>query len=169
MMKYLILMLLLISTPLLAGDSGLYYNIERDGEGINLIRNGDQMVFYFYTYEPETVCTAINLPEDGLVRGDNCHAQRWFLNSGDFLIEDEEMEGWLYVGIGLLYPKCLVDAQDPFLRRCGEAHIVGRYIMSRYNDGWRMVVVRFGGILRVNDPLYTTVYEFNTPLFEATD
>ena len=168
-MKYLLILLLALSMPLMAQDSGLYYNVERDGEGINLIRNGDTVVFYLYTYENETGCWNIEIPETGLVNESNCGEQRWFLSGGDKIIDDSVIEGWLYMGIGTGYPKCIPDANDPFLSICGEAHIVGRYIMSRYNDGWRMIVLHFGEILGKEDHLYSTVFEFTTQLLVATD
>jgi hypothetical protein len=149
-------------------DSGLFYNPERDGEGINLIRNGDHVVFYFYTYEPHETCWNIEIPEGGLVTEANCNEQRWFLSGGD-KIDDGIIEGWLYTGLGTGYPKCLPNPEDPFLTVCGEAHIVGRYIMARNLTGWRMVVVRVGDILDKEDPLFNQVFDFNTPLFMATD
>jgi hypothetical protein len=161
--------LMLLCGSLFAQDSGLYYNVERDGEGINLLRDGDTVVFYFYTYEPREGCWNIEVPEGGLVTEDNCGEQRWFLSGGDKLEDDGTLEGWLFAGLGTSYPKCLPDPNDPFLTICGEAHVVGRYIMSRYNDGWRMIVIPFGEILDKEDPLFNNVYEFTTLLFSADD
>ena len=63
----------------------------------------------------------------------------------------------------------LQDVSKPFKATVGEAHIAGRYLMTRYNEGWRMIVIHFGEILDKEDPLFNQVYEFSTPLFLATD
>ena len=84
-----------------AQDSGLYYNPERDGEGINLIRNKDTVVFYFYTYEPNEGCWNIEIPESGLVTEENCNEQRWFLCAGDALDAENSLEVWVFIGLGL--------------------------------------------------------------------
>lgn len=168
-MKYILAALLALMTlPAFAMDSGLYFNPERDGEGINLIRNGDKVVFYFYTYQPHERCWNVEVPEGSLVTDDNCNEQRWFLSAGDKLQEDT-IEGWLYIGLGTGYPKCLPNPEDPFLSVCGDAHIIGRYIMARNQNGWRMIVVRVGEILDKEDPLFNQVFDFTTPLFMATD
>lgn len=171
-MKYLVALILMFVTASAFSegpDSGLYFNPERDGEGINLIRNGDVIVFYFFTYEPASECWNISIPDGGLVTEENCHEQRWFLSSGDIIEDDKVVEGWLYTAVGLGYPKCLVTPDNPFDSICGEAHIVGRYIMSRFNDGWRMIVIPFTEILDKEDALFGRVFEFTEKLLPASD
>ena len=167
-MKYLLITLLLLCGNLFAQDSGTYFNPERDGEGIQLTRNGDMVQIFFYTYEYHQGCWNLNQPDSGLVNEDNCHEQRYFMSGGDNIANDR-VEGWLYATVGLDYHIGIVDPLNPFRSRVGEAHIVGLYILERKDAGWRMVVVQFGDLLSENDPLYTEVFEFSQVLMQPTD
>ena len=171
-MKILSLILLLICGSAFAGDSGTYFNPERDGEGLQLTRSGDTVQFFFYTYDDHQGCYGLDIPDGGLANHDNCHETRWFLSSGDTINDkdDQPVEGWLYTGLGLHYPKCLLNPDDPFLSVCGQAYIAGRYLLARSGTGgWRMVVIKYGELLDKEDSLFNQVFEFNTLLFEATD
>ena len=164
-----IIVALLFSMPLMAQDSGLYFNPERDGEGISLTRNGDTIQFMFWNYEPNENCYNIEIPNGGLVNEENCHEQRYFMSSGDPLTGDNFVDGWLYNTVGLNYPQGITDPVNPFVMHVGEPHIVGLYTLERQNNGWRLVVIQFGDVLNEDDPLYDSVYEFSTLLFPATD
>ena len=102
---------------------------------------------------------------------DNCHESRFFLTGGDTINDKDAIaaEGWLYIGLGVDYPKGVASPNDPFKSVVGEAHIVGRYLLSRSLTGWKMVVVHFGEVLDKDDPLYQTVFDFNTLIIPATD
>ena len=168
MRKYWLIAMLLVSVNLFAGDSGSYYNIERDGEGLQLSRSGDQVQFFFYTYDDWQGCPSLNIPKGGLVDSTNCHENRWFFSDANVIDEKRgTVEGWLYTGVGVNYPKGVVDPQDPFLSVVGQGYVVGRFILQRSGDGWRMVVVRFGNLLAKGDSLFSEVFEFNTMLFPA--
>jgi len=160
----------MVSSNAHAGDSGLYYDKDRDGDGIILTRNGNLVQFYLYTYDPYQGCWGINIPDGGLVTNGNCHENRWFLSSGDTLDEEkQEVSGFLYTAVGLNYPKGMPDPNDPFRVVVGEGHIVGLYILKREEDGWRLAVVRFGEILDKGDPMFGNVFELTEPLLKGTD
>ena len=167
--KVLVFLLTIMSaSPVLAGDSGLYYNAERDGEGILLLRNKDTVVNYFFTYEPHQGCWGITLPKGSRTTYDNCHEQRWFF-SADEINDKGLVKGFLYAATGLDYPYGVPDPVNPFAAIIGEAQLVGLYVLQRSDTGWRMVVARVGEFLDEEDPLFDTVFDFQTPLFEATD
>ena len=100
------LLALCFTFPVLAGDTGIYFDPNRDGEGIVLNRAGERVQFYFFTYEDADDCWNITIPESGLVTSDNCHETRWFLNSPATLSPDGlEASGYLYGVVGLNYPE----------------------------------------------------------------
>ena len=178
---------LFFSASTYAGDSGSYYDPDRDGEGLQLSRNGDIIQFFFYSYKPHYDysdslddygkyggCYGIELPKGGLATEENCSKNRWFYSAGDVIAKDgQQVEGWLYMGLGLDYPKGIPDVADPFKVRVGEGVLVGRYILQRTiginGAGWALVVIRFAEVLPKDDPVFNMVFSFNTLLFEAKD
>jgi hypothetical protein len=174
-MRYLLTILLLaFSLPALAGDSGSYYDPDVDGQGMQLSRHGDTIQIFVYTYDDWQGCPGVNLPNGGLATPQNCSENRWFYSAGDTISKgDQQIEGWLYMGIGLNYPKGLPDLADPFKVQVGEGMLIGRYIMQRTlginGPGWALVVIRFSNVLAKNDSLFSQVFDFNTLLFKADD
>jgi hypothetical protein len=166
------LMALLFSVPVYAGDSASYYNPERDGIGIQLTRNGNEIQFFFYLYDDWQGCPGITVPEKGLVTEGNCHENRWFFTDANPINDKsakDVIEGWLYMAHGVDTPECIPDPNDPFQDICGVGNIVGRFLMERSGDGWRFIIIQFGEILDKDDSIYSTIYDMNTKLFEATD
>ena len=178
-MKKLLILLILLPLTVFSSDSGLYFNPERDGEGIQVSRNGDTIQIFFYTYEPNDECWNITIPEGGLVTDDNCHEQRYFFTAGNTLFDNSVATGYLYTTAGLDYPEGLTNLGNPFVAQVGEAIVVAQYSLQRVlwidpktqelRNGFRMVFVRFGDVLDEDDPLFTQVYDFPTQLFAATD
>ena len=170
--RFLALLVLLLSAPLFAGDSGSFYNPERDGLGIQLTRNGNQVQFFLYTYKDWQGCPGIDIPPKSLVTQGTCHLNRWFFTDANTINDKSSrdvIEGWLFIGLGVDYPECFPDPVDPFLSVCGVSAIVGRFLMERSGDGWRFIIIPFGDVLDNDDSLYSTVFDMNTPLFMATD
>lgn len=169
MRKYWLIAMLLVSANLFAGDSGIYFDSDRDGEGIVMTRNKNLIQIYVYTYDPWQGCPGITVPKGGLVTENTCYENRWFLTGGDTIDADDMIvTGYMYMGLGLSYPKGIVDPKDPFKSIVGEAHIVGLYVMQRFGEGWRLAVVRFGTLLPKNDPLFSQIFEFTDRLLEGT-
>jgi hypothetical protein len=162
-MKYLALLLALFMSTAMAGDSGLYKDETRSGEGITMTRNGNTIQIFFFTYEPNDGCW--NFYDEGLpdvVDWDDydCHEQRWFLTGGNLLIGDT-VTGYMYMTVGIDYPDGYVSPTDPFVSVVGEDFVVGLYVLKRQGDGWRMVVLPIGDDLSSDDPLYNTTYDFS--------
>jgi hypothetical protein len=161
-MKYLITILLLIfSLTAWAGDSGLYHNPDRNGEGILLQRNGDTVVTFLFTYGAE-ICglpiPPIPSPEPPVLP-DDCQpiGQRWFLGVNDIVGN---------VVSGILFATNGAPGSDPVV---GEEIAVGTYTMVRDGAGWLLAVNRFGPELDIDDPLFAEIFDFSALLFSATD
>lgn len=158
----LLLMSALALAPLTAqaGDSGQYFDPERNGEGIILQRSGDLVVTFLFTYGFE-ICglpiPPIPSPEPPILP-DGCEpiGQRWFFGADE--IVGNVVSGILFVTEGTTAPDTV-----------GEEIPVGAYTMVREGDGWLFAVDRFGPELSADDPLFARIFDFNTLLFEATD
>ena len=170
-MKYFLIGLLLLASGLAyardtSSDSGLYFNPDRDGEGLALHRSGKTVAAFVFTYggaeaevpQPIGPFFSPQIPLDEPLNG-----QRWFMISGDPLIGDVAT-GILYITGGVNYP----DVLQPL--SIGTAEAVGNYELSRNGDGWDLIVVRSSGSrLAADDPLYTVDFSFDTLLFESGD
>jgi hypothetical protein len=161
--------MIFMTSPANAGDSGVYYTPEVDGQGLNFTRFNNLTQFFFYTYEPHSTCWNLNIPELGLVTHDNCHEQRYFMSSGDVMIDEDTIEGWLYITVGLDFPFGVTDPTDPFIHTVGAPLAVGQYRMERFGDGWRLSIVRWGEVLEPDDPIFTGTIDFTTRILAATD
>jgi hypothetical protein len=169
MTKLLTLLLSLFATCAMAGDTGLYTDETRYGEGITLVRNGDIVQFFLFTYEPNSECWNFeNLPEVTDWSEHTCHEQRWFLTGGDELTGDT-VSGFLFSTVGIDYPEGGSDPDDPFASVVGDDFVIGQYILRRQGTGWRMVVFPVGIALSADDPLYNTTFNFNLVVLKAND
>jgi len=152
-----------------ADDSGIFYDPDRDGEGIVLTRNGNDIVFYFYTYHPNEGCW--NSKAEG------CNDQRWFVSGVAPLIQDSVVTGQFHITKGMDFHPCTGPKITPEastmtimeLQSCYEIILVGDFLLTRNGDGWNLQVSQKGDFLPKNDPIYTTDYTFDTPLLKGTD
>jgi hypothetical protein len=169
-MKYLLsLILLALSFQALAGDSGLYFDQSRDGEGIVLMRDKTRYVFYFFTYGADGCTDEVDVGPKYPYSCD-LDGQRWFLSGGDEINEKtQQLEGFLYITRGLDYPNGIQDPEDPFSVQVGEAETVGFYILKRSGDGWRLFVARFGDELAPDDYIYSRVFNFEQRLLQVNE
>lgn len=170
MRKYwLAVMLWALACTAMAGDSGLYTDETRYGEGITLTRNGDTVQFFLFTYEPNEGCwNTLSIPEVADWEEHSCHEQRWFLSGGNKLIGDTAT-GFIYSTVGIDYPVGITDPDDPFVSIVGDDYVVGLYVLKRQGLGWRLVVFPVGETLDIDDPLYTTTFDFNKVILKADD
>ena len=164
-MKYLLL--LLVSFSLFAGDSGSYFDTDRSGEGLILQRDGDTMLFFFFTYGGESECGEPTVSPSLPLFSCMLNGQRWFFGSGTYNELAQSLTGSLYITEGIDYPDTVfkVDGGGDV----GDATVIGRYTLVREGKGWLMFVTRFGNTLGADDPLFAEVYNFVTPMFKATD
>ena len=175
-MKYIsiLIALFLFSTPVLAQrddpvpptvESGIFYDADRDGEGIVVTADEDGILFYFYTYHPDYGCWNSKDPD--------CSDQRFFVSTKEPLIRDTYVIGDLYTTVGTYYPECVGEGPkvSPASDRktCGVNVLIGEFFLSRIDGGWALEVDQEGDFLPEDDPLYETTYEFDTPLMYGTE
>lgn len=161
------LLLVVLASSAIAQDSGLYYDSSRSGEGLSLHRSGDRVVGFLFTYggaEAETPAPVPPWISPQAPLEEPLNGQRWFLISGDILIDDTYAEGILYSTGGVNYP---VKLQPNDI---GSTVPVGEYVLSRYEEGWELLVMPLeDGPLLENDPLFTVHFLFGEQLFRSGD
>jgi len=149
-----------------ATDSGIYFDLDRGGEGISLHRDGDRVVVYLFTYGQADQEVPVNMPpwtspQEPLENPLN--GQRWFLMS-DLLVDNTTMTGIVYQSGGINYPEKL-HPND-----IAAAVVVGNYELTRAGQGWELVIVPSpDSPLPDDDPLFTVDFRFSTRLFVAGD
>ncbi len=168
MKKLLALLLLTVSFNLTAQPvTGLFFDDERDGEGLMTFTNGADLIGYFYTYG-ESHCVE---PPSSVQSKTNSHwdcdiyNQRWFFFVNTWNAKTMEATGFLYQAHGTEYPKGIPDPANPFGVIVGEAMAVGVYVLRRSGQGYAMVVAPVIGPLDPDDPLFARVFNFKTLLF----
>ena len=101
-------MLMLFSTPMIAGDSGTYFDSARPGEGMLLQRDGDTMMFFLFTFGAHG-CYEYAYPMVGpfIERDYDCERQgdRWFYASNKYFAEEDELSGFIYMAYGTNWPE----------------------------------------------------------------
>jgi len=171
-MKYIIsvlVFLLALTFPCIsiAGDSGLYFDKSRNGEGLDLHRDGERVVAFLYTYGGEDAEIGVPIPpyvSPQFPLEFPLNGQRWFLMSGDPLIDDLYVEGLFYQTGGINFPVRL----HPLA--IGTAEVVGTYVLERYKDGWQLIVTRTeDSQLAEYDPLFSVPFLFGSRLFISGD
>ena len=153
-MKKLLLILLAYSLflPAFAGESGAYYNQDRNGEGIIYQNNGTHELWYFFTYGEE-LCTTEPVVSPAISMEVCIHdGQRWFFGTG----------GLAYITLGLEYPEGIEG-------EVGKADLIGTYRLIRYGGGFSLFIERFGTVLDADDFLFSRAFDFPTLLFEASE
>ena len=172
MKKWLLtLVLMLVAGPSVAGDSGLYYDEQRNGEGILVLVDGTKYVTYFFTYGGLECYEDDNGPKTQGISGDDCdlNGQRWFYGSDDFDFLLGQVAGTLYMAHGILYPIGEPVDNVPFVHNVGKSVAVGSYILRPNGEGFLMDVAPSGEVLDKFDPLYENIYIFRKVLFKADE
>lgn len=169
-MKYILsLLLLFVAAPIYAAETGLFFDSERNGEGLLVMRDDRLIVTYFFSYGASS-CDEEDEPVVGPLLPEfyDCEyqGQRWFFTSNKWNGEDMEATGFMFMASGVDYPKGIPDMTDPFVQIVGEAVPVGVYLLRPAGDGYQMLVVPYGDQLDKDDPLFGRIYQFTTLLFE---
>lgn len=161
------LLLLALAGAAFAQDSGLYYNPARDGEGLSLQRSGDTVVAFLFTYggeESETPAPIAPWLSPQVPLEDPLNGQRWFFTGAGTLVDNSYAEGILYSTGGVNYPVPL--QPNPVAKPVA----VGEYVLSRYENGWELLVSPLkNGPLLEDDPLFTVHFVFGVRLLKAGD
>jgi hypothetical protein len=147
----------MLTAPLMAADNGLWFNPERDGEGINLITKEDVAVVFFFTYvdQPQPIPPTVS-PAPPVVELVNSNSSTWYIGqAGNY--DGDSASGKLYAASGLDYPLSVADS-------VGFTEQVGSFTLVRLDDGWLLDVTWTWNTLV---PWYVSLYdlhEFPTPL-----
>jgi len=161
-MRILALILaILFSIATFDTQAQLYFDPERNGEGISVTQEGDTFTTIVFTYGALT-CDGIiepvvspSLPQDDCDLG----AQRWFIGTNDINEDGTAIIGELLVTSSPTYP-------DAISGNLSVSEVVGEYTMLRSGEGWFFFVDRAtGSPLTVEDPLYEGFFDFTTRLF----
>lgn len=142
-------------------QTGVYYNPDRDGEGIVAFTDDERIVFYVYTYGAELCATERVEP---LVIQEVCtnNGQRWFFGADPW--NGRAATGFLFATEGVEYPKGKPDPSNPYGVIVGEPTAVGFYVIDYTELGYRLAVVPFG-VVDPDDEIYNRVYNFSGLLF----
>lgn len=170
-MKKLVLLMLLMPMMVLA-QSGLYFNPDRNGEGITLTTDGDLYVTYFFTYGGYQ-CDTIREPtvSPSLPPEEPCdlNGQRWFFGADLYKKDKDLVEGTFYMTTGVDYPEGALSNDNPFGVDVGQAIPVGNYALRARGEGYQLRVFQLdeNAVLPDDDYLFEVIFDFNTLLFGA--
>jgi len=147
-----------------ADDSGLFYDPDRQGEGIVVTKFNDLVAFYFFTYGglycgEDTDVYPSPLPE-WYVEGCDYNGQRWFLGVNE--MDGDTVTGDLYMTHGLFYPHGIV-------HNVGQETVVGHYLLIRMGSGWVLDVDRVGDALPSWDWIFNSNYDFSNHLLPVKE
>lgn len=174
---FLTYLLVLVAGVASAGDSGLYYDELRNGEGILMVRNADTFVVYFFTYGAKE-CYEVEYEDSDKDEWEcDYNGQRWFYAVVEPEEEDEpsidavgdEISGTMFATSGLNYPEGEPHDLIPFVHNVGKNIAVGKFAMRRNLDGWLMDVAPTGDYLDEDDPLFTRIFKFEKRLFTVSE
>lgn len=130
-MKHLITLLatLLLFGTVQAADNGLWYNPERNGEGLNLTTRDSTCVLFFYTYvdNSDLVPPSVSPPPPA-VKLKHQNSAVWYYGQGaDY--NGETCTGNFYFAEAFDYPEAIEG-------EVGHVDIVGTFALVRDGDGW---------------------------------
>ena len=161
-MKYLLFILLLFAFPVMADvpENGLFYDPDRNGEGINIYTRDDKVQFTLYTYIQR--CRYPHYDDEYLIVDENyywCRKQQAWFFTGAHPIDDGEAVGILFLG----NPYDDVDFTD-----LEEFLDVGVFFLKKTQTGYRLRVVCDSQALRKQADICQRTFDFNTYLYGPT-
>ena len=164
-MKYLltVILALMISSPLLAQDVGLFYDEDRDGEGLIMLKRDEVVQFSFFTYVKR--CKHRSFDGEGLIeaKGYNwCRKQQAWYITGAHPIAGGQATGPLYTANPYEH---FEDGVDTFL---AEVVDIGIFVLTETPTGFDMIVLQTGNVLHPDAEIYHRTYHFSTYLFGPT-
>ena len=159
------ILLMLVAGTSIAGDSGTYYNEQRNGEGILVQVNDGRYLFYVFTYGSIGCYESEHPQPKGINEECDLNGQRWFFGDGTYNPLDENVVGTLFMAHGINFPDGQDHDTNPFIHNVGSPVAVGKYELRRQSGGWLLSVARTGDVLSPDDPLYEDIFDFDKLLF----
>jgi len=155
---------LLISAPLMAAESGIFFDPDRNGEGATIFVDDNQAVLFFYTYCDESydIPPAVS-PLPPLVELDCANEPLWFLaQSSNF--DGETGDGSIFMGEAINYPNASSESTVAAI------DTVGTFTLIRSGDGFEMTVDWVQNpFLPQGVNLYNSTFFFTSPLLKIND
>jgi len=156
------LLIILLTSLLLLGtaqaaDTGVWFNPERSGDGINLITRDETLVVYFYTYRDNvTILPPSVSPEPPTVDPIAPNSAAWYLGlANDY--DGESATGILYVGQAINYPFVTGTV-------VANAYEVGTFEIVRNGEGWTLDISYSWNYLIPWYVSFYGVHDFPVPL-----
>ena len=164
MKKFLLtLCLLIVAGPAFAQEtfSGLFFDPERDGEGVLLFEQAGIIQFNFFTCIER--CRRRNYEDEGLilegVKGyDFCRPQQaWYITGTHPLVSGQ--------AIGPLYTSVPYNQDEDVDALLADVVDVGLFVLTQTATGFDMIVLQTGNALDEDADIYHRTYHFTSYLF----
>ena len=156
------LLALLISIPLMASESLVLYNADRDGEGVSVHINDGHLVMLFFTYRDEILfLPPIVSPSYPVAPDLSCENNPFWctLTSHDF--DGETATGKVHAAMAHGYP-------EPVDRRLGNLVEIGTFRLVRAGDGFDLEIDHVtNDLVTPYSYLYSATHRFRSVLSRA--
>ena len=160
---------LITSAKVQAADSAMYFDFDRLGEGITLMRSEDRILFTYFTYADGGNCQGIDVPNTSIASNADCTQSRWYFGTDTINDDDDEVIGLFYMGVGADFETGGVpNSQNLFGTILGDNLLIGLFTLERFIDGWKLSIFRIGNALPEDAHVYG-VHEFPDRLFSGQD
>jgi hypothetical protein len=116
-----------------AADTGVWYNPDRSGEGINLITRNQTLVLFFYTYRDELHAVPPSVsPAPPAIPQEAPNTTTWYIGQAENW-DGESATGYLYAAEAFNYPFAVeFDV--------GATEAVGKFELVKDGEGWLLEV-----------------------------
>ena len=170
-MKKLILALLLtcFTMPLLAQDVGLFYDPDRDGEGLIMLKRDNMIQFNFFTFIHR--CNHRFFDSELLIMDKSyrpCRRQQAWYVTGQHPIRDGQATGVLYTANPDDRYYFSDEDDDPINTSLADVVDIGLFVLTQTPTGFDMIVLQTGNVLHPEADIYHRTYKFRQYLFGPT-
>jgi hypothetical protein len=158
-MRKLLLFILLIamSVTAVAQDAGLFFDPDRPGEGVNILKRDNMVSFTFFSYVDR--CLHRSFDDEAFIEDKAynwCRKQQIWYISGQHPLVEGQATGPIYTANP--YEEYeegeLADVVD-----------VGIFFLTKTATGYRMVVLQTGDVLDPDAAIFHTTFDFSQYLF----
>lgn len=154
------ILLLFASTTLYAQDDGLFYDVDRDGEGLIVLKRDNIVQFSFFSYIER--CRHRYFDSEAFIEDKSynwCRKQQiWYITGQHPIVEGQAQ--------GPLYTANPYDHEDDDLDTLlADVVDVGLFVLTKTPTGYDMIVLQTGNILHPDADIYHRTFKFRQYLF----
>ena len=165
-MKKIILAILLtcIALPAMAQEMGLFFDPDRDGEGIILLKREQMIQFSFFTYIHR--CRHRYFDGEATIRDlefQYCRRQQVWYITGQHPLANGQSTGVLYTANP--YDNLYGDDDEPIDTLLADVVDIGLFVLTQTATGFNMIVLQTGDVLHPDADIYHRTYQFSQYLF----